>query len=109
MAINIAIMLPSPPPALILQMMTPRLWDFKGCTEISPLIKEGAVTRTEATLSLALSNIIKPCLKSGIIKTCEKCLKLVEYKMHFKGEFSIQRSLFQISAVTEQGCLKLQN
>ena len=60
--------------------MKKQIGNFKGCSEISLLIGEGAVTRTKATLSLALSNIPKPYLKSGIIKMCEKCLKLVEYK-----------------------------
>ena len=79
MASSVEITLPTPPTLNFANEET-EPGNFKGYSEISLLIGEDAVTRTKATLSLTLSNIPKPYLKSGIIKMCEKCLKLVEYK-----------------------------
>lgn len=87
----------------------PRPGDFKGYSEILLLIRWGAVTTSETTLSLALSNVPKPCLKSGTIKTCEKRLKLVAYKMNFTGELVFKDHYLRSPAVTGQGCLKLQH
>lgn len=90
-------------------MRKPRPGDFQGCSDISLLIRWGAVTTTETTLSLALSNVPKPCLKSVTIKTCEKRLKFVAYKMNFTGELVFKDHYFRSPAVTGQGCLKLQH
>lgn len=90
-------------------MRKPRPGAFKGCSEISLLIRWGAVTTSETTLSLALSNVPKPCLMSGTIKTCEKSLKLGAYKMNFTGELVCKDHYFRSPAVTGQSRPKLQH